>query len=133
MSKPKNRPFVGVNVGKGPVPMPMRSREVRPVAIYLKEDGALDDKPSFVLSMIDLASRETHGQLTLNMLNDGLDDVDYTVVKKSDLLKLLTCIHTDAQMALDDTWDRSDDGFVTQQEIIYKFLDDNNLKLNSNG
>ena len=40
---------------------------------------------------------------------------------KEDLELLLSQITTDAQMALDDTWDRSDDGFVAMQENVYDF------------
>ena len=38
---------------------------------------------------------------------------------KEDIEKVLSQILIDCQMALDNTWDRSDDGFIAIQENIY--------------
>ena len=95
----------------------------------LKEDGSIDDKPSFAIVMDGRKiTDKVFGQISLHMLNEGLDDIDYQVVKKSDLKKLLNTIIKDAQMALDDEWDRSDDGFIDQQGMIYDYLSKNNIK-----
>lgn len=47
---------------------------------------------------------------------------------KKELEHLLSDIITDANMALDDTWDRSDDGFVAILENIYDFTNRYKLK-----
>ncbi len=39
------------------------------------------------------------------------------------IVGVLSCLHEDAEMALDDTWDRSDSGFVTQTELIDEIFD----------
>lgn len=44
-----------------------------------------------------------------------------------DLSNLLSNILTDASMAIEDVWDRSDDGFVEQMRSIYDFRDKYNL------
>lgn len=51
---------------------------------------------------------------------------------KEDLEKVLSCIVNDCQMALDDTWDRSDDGFVAMQEIVYDFALKYDFKISEN-
>jgi hypothetical protein len=40
---------------------------------------------------------------------------------KEDTEHLLSGILTDASMAIEDVWDRSDDGFQCQMELIYEF------------
>lgn len=37
-------------------------------------------------------------------------------------LEVINCIYKDAQMALEDEWDRNDEGFESQQILIEKFL-----------
>ena len=49
---------------------------------------------------------------------------------KKDIEKVLSQILTDCQMALDDTWDRSDDGFVAMQENIYDLALKYDLEVN---
>ena len=46
---------------------------------------------------------------------------------KKDVIRLLSNILTDASMAIEDVWDRSDDGFVEQMRSIYDFRDKYNL------
>ena len=48
---------------------------------------------------------------------------------EEDIKKLLTGIYTDACMALDDTWDRSDDGFTAQIQLIEDFATDHNIEI----
>ena len=49
---------------------------------------------------------------------------------KEDLEALLSQIVNDCQMALDDVWDRSDDGFVAIQDNIYEFVASYDLRTN---
>ena len=45
-----------------------------------------------------------------------------TVIDKKELEELLSCLWTDAHLALDGSWDRSDSGFKEQQLLIEKFV-----------
>ncbi|HDZ15066.1 hypothetical protein LCGC14_0501170 [marine sediment metagenome] len=53
----------------------------RPIEIHHKSNGDLEDKPSFCIvmasSMITVA-----GEISLKMLNDGLADIGYKIVRK---------------------------------------------------
>ena len=53
-------------------------------------------------------------------------DLSQYVVKAAnnfeEAIEILKNIKLDAEMALDDKWDRSDDGFKTQIDIIQDFL-----------
>jgi hypothetical protein len=51
---------------------------------------------------------------------------------KEDIEALLSQILTDCQMALDDVWDRSDDGFIAIQENIYEVAASYDFKVNGN-
>jgi len=51
---------------------------------------------------------------------------------REDIEALLSDILTDCQMALDNTWDRSDDGFIAIQENIYEVAASYDLKVNGN-
>ena len=52
-------------------------------------------------------------------------------LKEVDLINLLTSLYSDAQMALDGTWDSTDDknGFRDQQHLIKQFCKVNNIEL----
>lgn len=43
--------------------------------------------------------------------------------------EILNIIYIDASMALEGHWDKSDDGFESQQILIEKFLDKVNYKI----
>lgn len=78
------KPFKGTNVGTGAIDVSLRPLmyELRPVEIYLKEDGALDNGASFAIVM----EHPKHlvspviGQLSLKMFNEGLAEVGYKIV-----------------------------------------------------
>lgn len=119
----KSKPFNGYNHGVGPIPIMQGAAELRPVQVHLKEDGAIGDKPSLAIVMIgNDGVSVAFGQISVEMMNKGLADIDYTMVKKSDLIALLQNLNTDAEMALDDRWDRSDDGFIAIQQVIDDFM-----------
>lgn len=48
---------------------------------------------------------------------------------KDELRRLLSGLYTDALMALDDTWDRSDHGFKCQISLIEKFATEFDIEL----
>jgi hypothetical protein len=52
-------------------------------------------------------------------------------LKEVDLINLLTSLYTDAQMAIDGTWNPTYDksGFKDQQYLIEQFCKDNNIEL----
>jgi hypothetical protein len=77
--------FYGTNVGKGVIDLREypSAYQLRPTRIYLKENGAINDQPSFGILM-EHPTQQVLGQLSLNMLNDGLNDVGYTIRKQSE-------------------------------------------------
>ena len=76
--------FKAFNHGTGPVDLRHlgAADEMRPTEIHLKEDGALDDKPSFTIVMTALGRTPKFGQISLRMLNEGLNELGYEIVKK---------------------------------------------------
>lgn len=55
--------------------------EMRPVEIILKEDGSLKDEPVFVIVMTHPVRDPVAGQISLEMLNEGLADIGYKLIK----------------------------------------------------
>jgi len=51
---------------------------------------------------------------------------------KNELKELLSGLWTDANMALNDDWDRSDEGFEAQIELIEQFADKHGIQLTDN-
>jgi hypothetical protein len=54
---------------------------MRPTEIHLKEDGALDDTPSFAILMESSYIPPVVGEISLKMLNDALVTIGYKMVK----------------------------------------------------
>jgi len=48
---------------------------------------------------------------------------------EEDIQKLLSGLYTDALLALDDTWDRSDEGFKAQIQLIEKFGAEHDIEI----
>ena len=79
----KNKPFNGYNHGVGPIPIMQGAAQLRPVQIHLKEDGAIDDKPSLAIVMIGNDGHSVaFGQISVEMMNEGLADIGYKLVKE---------------------------------------------------
>ena len=57
---------------------------------------------------------------------------DINTELKNELKELLSGLWTDANMALDDDWDRSDEGFEAQIELIEQFADKHGIQLTDN-
>ena len=76
--------FRGFNHGKGNISITTvfnNVNEARPIEIHLKEDGALDNRPSFAIIMVDLQNNAILGQITLDMFNKGCKDIGYQLIK----------------------------------------------------
>lgn len=79
------KPFKGINHGTGQIDLTHHKEieEFSPVEIHLKEDGSLKNEPSFAIVLTSPYSRtQVFGQISLEMLNEGLDDVGYEIIKK---------------------------------------------------
>lgn len=55
---------------------------MRPTEIHHKEDGSKTDEPSFCIVMTSPFSPTVAGEISLEMLNDGLSDIGYEIVRK---------------------------------------------------
>lgn len=80
--------LVGVNVRKGVIEPDRKHFEsvtqLKPVILYHKEDGTKDDKPSFSLISVHPAipCAGAISEISLDMLNEAMSEVGYTVLKK---------------------------------------------------
>lgn len=87
-----DKPFKGINHGTGKIDLShlkiYDDHHYLPVEIHLKENGSVKDEPSFaiVLTSPD-SSVAIIGQISLEMLNDGLADIGYEIVPKLEFEK----------------------------------------------
>lgn len=54
---------------------------MRPTEIHLKEDGSKTNEPSFAIVLERAYSPTVIGEISLEMLNDGLADIGYKIIK----------------------------------------------------
>lgn len=76
--------FQGFNHGKGPIDLRHigHAYQLMPVEIHLKEDGDLNDQPSLAIVLKNPDVDVTIiGQISVAMLNEGLADIGYKLVK----------------------------------------------------
>jgi len=77
--------FKGVNHGTGRIII-NRDKEVfvlKPTEIHLKENGSLKNEPSFAIVLENPPFKfKCVGEISLEMLNEGLADVGYEIIKK---------------------------------------------------
>lgn len=75
-----------IDCGKGPVnlshlrPLPV---EFRITEMHHKADGAIDDSPSFAFVLWHPVERNIVGQISLNTLTECLNELGYTLHKKT--------------------------------------------------
>lgn len=83
MQKEK-KAFNGYNHGKGQIDLRHHGamRRMLPVEIHLKEDGSIKDEPTFCIIMTAPLETTVLGEISLEMLNEGLDDIGYEIRKK---------------------------------------------------
>lgn len=70
------------NHGKGKIeiPSPILSEAI-PVELHFKEDGALNNKPSFAMVMTAPILGRIFGQLSLETLQECLNELGYSITK----------------------------------------------------
>lgn len=76
------KPFNGYNHKKEKVDL-LHIRPLllmRPTEVHLKEDGSVKDEPSLTIVM-KRRDQSVAGEISLEMLNDGLADIGYTITK----------------------------------------------------
>lgn len=88
----EEKSFIGINCGKGKIDVTKFSEayigQLKPIELYMKEDGAVNNKPSFcfILERRGLLGGEKAyyfaAQISLEMLNEGLSSVGYMIKKK---------------------------------------------------
>ena len=80
-----DNPFSGTNHGDEKVDLRHLGDtiELRPVEIHVN-NGALNGKPSFAIVMVGTTHQPhcVHGQITLEMFNEGLKEIGYKIVKE---------------------------------------------------
>ena len=75
--------FKGFNHRKGQISIDPKYNltQLKPVEIHLKEDGDLNNEPSFAIIMVRPTNNGAFGQISLKMLNEGLADIGYKIEK----------------------------------------------------
>lgn len=78
------KPFQGINVGKNQIDLTQYDTvtQFKPIEIHHKQDGDINDQPSFTLVMTHPVGMTAIGQISLEMFNEGLADIGYEIVKK---------------------------------------------------
>ena len=86
ITKDKTKAFNGFNHGKDQIDIKHLGQTIRmrPVEIHLKEDGSITDQPSLaiVMSTTFPNTPAVVGEISVEMLNKGLADIGYELVKK---------------------------------------------------
>ena len=54
--------------------------EGMPTELHFKEDGALNNTPSFAIIIQDVNGNKVVGQISLQMLNEGLNELGYKII-----------------------------------------------------
>lgn len=67
--------------GTGDIELTHKVHFMRPMEIHLKENGTKTNSPSFAIIMCDFINTPVLGEISLEMLNDGLADIGYKMVK----------------------------------------------------
>jgi hypothetical protein len=85
----EKKEFTAENVGTGPISINSREyglvagvMNIMPVKLFLKEDGAKDNGPVIALFNLAPGGLGLVCQISLKMLNEGLADIGYELIKK---------------------------------------------------
>jgi len=80
-----HKDFKAINHGTGQIDLSHLAAfnpiQMRPVELHLKEDGTVDDKPSFGIVMTDRTGRVVFGEISLKMLREGFQELGYDICK----------------------------------------------------
>lgn len=76
--------FQSFDHGKGKIDLTHHQSIItmRPVEIHHKADGSRKDEPSFCIVMASPFSPTVAGEISLEMLNVGLSEIGYEIVRK---------------------------------------------------
>lgn len=84
-TKHANQFFKGFNHGKNKIDLSKFNLHhvvaMMPTEIHLKENGSFDGKESFTI-VFEKPFQVVVGEITLQMLNQGLSDIGYEIIKK---------------------------------------------------
>lgn len=75
-----SKPFVGISVGTGQIDLTKYEGvmvQMKPVAVYHKSDGDLNNKDSLCIVMSAPDKIHVCGQISVEMFNDGLKDIGW--------------------------------------------------------
>ena len=79
------KPFKGINHGTAQINLMHLGKAVQmlPIEIHLKEDGDLEGNPSFAIvsKYPEAVIPAVVSQISLKMLNEGLNDIGYEIKK----------------------------------------------------
>jgi hypothetical protein len=77
--------FKAFNVGTGKIDLSHHQlglTMMRSVEIYCKEDGSVKDEPTFSIVMTSPFSKPVFGEISLEMLNEGLNEIGFEIIRK---------------------------------------------------
>lgn len=77
-----SKEFIGIAWGtdKIKITTPGPAIEGRPIEIHSKDDGTIDNRPSFAI-VTEVGNGFVISQISLDMFNGGLADIGYKLVK----------------------------------------------------
>lgn len=77
--------FKAFNHGTGPIVLAQHNNnlvmQAKPTELHLKENGTLNNGPSFAIVMEDYYRNRIIGQVSLDMLKEALNEIGYDIVK----------------------------------------------------
>jgi len=80
----EKKPFTAFNHGTNQIDVKHlgKIKMMLPTEIHYKEDGSITNGPSFAIVLTSPVDIPVVGQISLKMLNDGLNELGYEIVKK---------------------------------------------------
>ena len=79
-------PFMNTfNHGKSQIKLnfPNATKHMRPIELHMREDGSLNNTPSFAMVMMNQTGTQfVVGQFSIETLTDCLDELGFTLTKK---------------------------------------------------
>lgn len=79
----KKKEFQAFDHGTGIIDLYHHNRliQMKPVEIHHKADGAKDGGPSFAIIMTSPVMDPVVGQISVKMLNEGLEEIGYKIIE----------------------------------------------------
>ena len=84
--KREKYPFRGINHGKHQIDLTHLKvlYEVRPIEVHMNENGSIMDRPTLAFIFANENRFHIVGQISVDMLNEGLKDIGYKMIKDED-------------------------------------------------